>query len=109
VGNIIKKGKRAPGRYVSFFYERCPKERSARVAFTTTRGARLAVERNRLRRLMRETFRLNMCRLRSAMEELGCGVDIVMYATNVQPNVSLKDIEGDFEKFILKFRGTITK
>jgi hypothetical protein len=49
---------------------------------------------------MRETFRLNLDRLRGAISQSGVGLDMVMYSNRMPVNVRLKDVEKDFEEFI---------
>jgi len=104
IGEIIKKGRRITGEKISMFYKLRDDSTFIRVAFTSSRKVKRAVDRNRYKRLMRETFRLHRSSLRAIVEEKDFGLDIVFSAHEGRPamNPSLKDFEKDFDNFLLK-------
>lgn len=105
IGELLRKGKRYTGNHVSVFYFSHPPsatQTELSVAFTVSRRIRRAVDRNRLKRLMREAFRLNRERLLSALGGKETSSSIVFSCSHGTPatTISLKDIEKDFEQFL---------
>lgn len=98
IGWVLKSGRRFRGKYVSIVYLSRPAVEGIRVGFTASKSIRSAVDRNRMKRLMRETFRKKSNRILS--RDTKTGLDIVLLCSQTSPTISLKDIENDFDKFL---------
>ncbi len=109
ISSIFKSGKRINGINISVVYLLRPDTQTARIAFTVSRRVKRAVDRNRLKRLMRETFRLNNEKLNDTIREKETGVDLVLnYGHDLaEKSLSLKDIEKDFKQFISRISNDI--
>ncbi len=102
ISNVFKSGKRIAGSQISIFYKLYHDHESIRVAFTASKKIKRAVDRNRLKRLMRETFRLNAEELRQITQRKNFGLDIILSINSIQSikKFSLGDIEKDFKQFL---------
>ncbi len=102
IADVIKRGRRVAGKHVSFVYLRQTQHRLVTAAFVATKRLRNAVDRNRLKRLMRETFRLNLSNLEEVLRRNKIGLKIVVVGSHKLQTLSLKDIEEDFKEFLRK-------
>ena len=96
---------RFTGKHISVFYESRPLPEAGieiRVAFTVSKRVRSAADRNRLKRLMREVYRINREDAISIFGAGGMSPSVVMscgYEVRTAA-ISLKDIEEDFKQFL---------
>lgn len=86
-GKIYKKGRYLPGRYLVLHFVRHGKG-YGRLGITTARKVRGSVQRNRIRRLLRESYRLNEDKIRK-------GFDIVLLGRDNAEGCKLDAIERD--------------
>jgi ribonuclease P protein component len=109
ISNIFKSGKRVNGNNISVVYLLRPETETTRIAFTVSRRVKRAVDRNRLKRLMREAFRLNSERLKDTVRDKRTGVDIVLNFSHdlAEKSLSLKDVEKDFKHFVSRISNDI--
>ncbi|MHB1454140.1 MAG: ribonuclease P protein component [Saccharofermentanales bacterium] len=87
-GKVYKKGRYLPGRYLVLHFIRHGRDYS-RLGVTTGKKVRGSVQRNRMRRLMRECYRLNEPNIRK-------GYDIVLLGRDDPQDVKLASVERDF-------------
>lgn len=87
-GKVYKKGRYLPGRYLVLHFIRHGRDYS-RLGVTTGKKVRGSVQRNRMRRLMRECYRLNEANIRT-------GYDIVLLGRDDPKDVKLASVERDF-------------
>lgn len=89
--NVFKNGKRFRREGITFIYVENGLDRS-RLGIDVPKKTGKAHERNRLKRLVREVFRLN----RASLEK---NADMVVRVNRTERRLSFKDIEQEFGKF----------
>ena len=82
---IYRSGKSVPDRYVVLFYRKNDLPYT-RTAFLASKKVRNSVQRNRAKRLMRESYRLNE-------DRFAAGYDIIFIARNTIGGKKLPDVE----------------
>jgi len=82
---VYKQGRRHFAAHMTFFYLKSPQDTGARVGFTVSRALGGAVERNRMKRRLREAVRLQ--RLTS-----GLGADVVINPKKTLLTAEFKDL-----------------
>ncbi|MFZ1081284.1 MAG: ribonuclease P protein component [Candidatus Kryptoniota bacterium] len=108
ISDIFKRGERVTGSCVLIYYKLYHDHDGIRVGFTTSKKIKRAVDRNRLKRLMRETFRLNAVGLRQIARKRNIALDIILNSIQSTKNLSVRDIEKDFEQFLKVSRDLIS-
>ena len=91
---IYKKGKSAADRYVVVFTRPNGKE-IVRTAFLASKKVGNSVERNRARRLMKESYRLSLA-------DVLKGVDIIFVARNTIKDKKQKEVERSMNAALIK-------
>lgn len=89
---VFSAGSRKPGRYV-ILYILSVKQKSNRVGFIVKKNIGNAVQRNRIKRILREIWR-NRCNL------LISGYDIIIMARKEIIQASFTELETELEKLI---------
>lgn len=109
IHEIFKRGKRIAGGRVLFFYVMDVGEGGIKSAFSVSKKIKLAVDRNRLKRLMREAYRLHAGDLREMLKNERVLLKFVGVMTEpiVPLNIKLKDVEKDFEFFFKKIQSEL--
>ena len=82
---VYKAGKSVPDRYIVLFYKKNDLPYS-RTAFLASKKVGNSVQRNRAKRLMRESYRLNE-------DKFSAGYDIIFIARNTINGRKLRDVE----------------
>lgn len=91
---VFRHGKRRPGQYLTLHYRRT-KTGTIRAGFTTIKHYGNAVQRNRMRRLMREA-------LRDLAPEIEEGVDIILMGHRAGEALGFSQIREDLRKLLHK-------
>ncbi len=86
-GRVYKRGRYIPGRYCVLHFLRNGKDLN-RLGITTGKKVKGSVRRNRVRRLMRESFRLNETRIKP-------GFDIVLLGRDIPEALTCDIMESD--------------
>ena len=106
--DILKYGEVAQGRGIRCYFKLQERDRSkapVRVGFAVPRKTvPLAVDRNRVRRLMREAFRLNKTALSDATKKLNRQVSLILLLKNNWPDgvrrISYQSVEHEVVEII---------
>ena len=106
---VLTKGRRLQGNHILSYLQRVNSEQNravpVQVGFAVSRWVKSAAKRNRVRRLMREAYRLNKGKLIKRMREENNYLKIVfLYRESKNTNMSklkLKDIESDIRKTLI--------
>ena len=93
-GKVYKKGRYLPGKYLVLHFIRHGRAFS-RLGVTTGKKVKGSVRRNRIRRLMRESYRLHE-------ENVRRGYDIVLLGRDVPEGIRLGPVENDFIRLMKK-------
>ncbi|MGC8595513.1 MAG: ribonuclease P protein component [Candidatus Kryptoniota bacterium] len=109
VQKVFKRGKKFAGNVVLFYYDIENGNGELRAAFSVSRKIRLAVHRNRLKRLMREAYRLRVRDLREMIKQKKAVLRIVaVVAEPINPfRTKLREVEKDFEVFFGKIKSEL--
>lgn len=99
---VFKKGKRANTRYLSLSWFERRQKTKARLGVAVAKNTYGAVQRNRLKRLLREVFR------QSDLAEYG-QMDFVLVARKAHPLPSYHQIRQDLEYLSQKVEGGYEK
>ncbi len=91
---VFRQGKRRPGKYLNLHYRKNGLPHN-RVGYTTLKHYGTAVERNRMRRLLREAYRTLDPRLSS-------GYDIILMGVRKGPYLNYQLVLSDMEKVFRK-------
>jgi ribonuclease P protein component len=106
---VLTKGRRLQGTYIFCYLLRVNSERKKAVpiqaGFAVSRSVKSAVKRNRVRRLMREAYRLNKGKVMKLVLGQERSFEIVfLYKENTGKNtgeLKLKDIDLDIQKTLI--------
>lgn len=109
VQEIFRRGKRFVGQHVLFYYVREVGNGEIKAGFIVSRKIRLAVRRNRLKRLMREAYRLHVGDVRDKVKhEKHVLRFVALTRESVIPlRLKLKEVEKDFEAFFEKIKSEL--
>ena len=91
---IFQQGEHWRGKYLNFFFA---ESESRQIGFTVPKKLGKAVQRNRIKRLLREVYRRHR-------HEIGT-YKIVVLARREAVGITLWDVEEDFHQFLQNIRG----
>jgi len=97
--NSYNKGKKIVNKYFIFYYFKNNLEYD-RIGFTVSKKVGKAVTRNRVRRKLKEIFRLNF-------KETVEGYDFVIVARNIMKKAEYIKVDKEFKKVYKKFRSNV--
>ena len=97
---IYKAGKSVPDRYIVLFYRKNDLPYN-RTAFLASKKVGNSVQRNRAKRLMKESYRLNLDQFRS-------GYDLIFIARNTINGKKMKDVEKSMMNAAARGKVTIS-
>jgi ribonuclease P protein component len=109
VHEILKRGEKVGGEHVLFYYVIEIGDGEVKAAFSVSRKIKFAVHRNRLKRLMREAYRLHVGDIRNELKQKNHVLKFVAMSTESVTvlRMKLKEIEKDFEFFFQKIRSEL--
>jgi len=86
---ILTRGRQWEGKYIKIFILEA---KETKVGFLVPKKVGNAVIRNRIKRLMRETYRKNRQNIKN--------LHVVLYAKNLTPSAGYQHIYNDFQNFL---------
>jgi ribonuclease P protein component len=106
---VLTKGRRLRGTHIFCYLLRVNSDRkkaiSVQAGFAVSRNVKSAVKRNRVRRLMREAYRLNKGRVMEfALEQKRCFKIVFLYKEREVENIAelkMRDIDSDIQKTLM--------
>jgi ribonuclease P protein component len=106
---VLTKGRRLRGTHIFCYLLRVNSDRkkaiSVQAGFAVSRNVKSAVRRNRVRRLMREAYRLNKGRVMEfALEQKRCFKIVFLYKEREVENIAelkMRDIDSDIQKTLM--------
>lgn len=94
-GRVYRKGRFIPGRVAVLHIWKRSDGRCTRLGVTTSREVKGAVRRNRMRRLLRESFRL-------LSPDIPPGYDLVLVGRNVKESPTLAEVDREVRRLLRK-------
>lgn len=101
---VFKRGTKISSKIISLYFTESQKNGQFKVAFTVGKKThKVAVKRNKLKRLMRESFRLNAANYITS--DLSFHVVFVYFSSNEE---SLSSIEESVKSLLLSFKNMVS-